>query len=213
MDTASIPAAPSSSSGVPDMGIEVTASFRTRHWTSTSARALSTASPRPPSAQWSSTQRMPAVSRPAAAMAAASIGLTEYRSRTLTRSPSISSAAPALIASCTVIPAAAMVTSSVGSPPRTTRLPRRGTPHPASRAQEGRSSWCAGTRRHRDPPSAQPGPLSDSDHMDRGPCSSARHASWLDPPSPFAKGRPARWHIRRASQRGERSPDSRPPCG
>ncbi len=78
MWSASMPAAARSSSGLAEVGMPCTASFTMRGWSSTSAKAFSTASPRPPSGQWSST----VISRLPAALAAArspeaSMGLTE----------------------------------------------------------------------------------------------------------------------------------------
>ena len=60
------PRACSSSSGVPDVGISRTASLRTGGRSSASASASSTASPRPPSGQWSSTVTIAPHSRAAA---------------------------------------------------------------------------------------------------------------------------------------------------
>src|SRR4051794_8213817 len=55
MWSASMPAAATSSSGLPEVGISCTASLITRGGDSLWQSASSTASPRPPSAQWSST--------------------------------------------------------------------------------------------------------------------------------------------------------------
>ena len=78
MCSASIPAAASSSAGLPEPGISRTASRTTRAGVSPSESASSTASPIPPSGQWSSTVTIrPPVASAAARSVSASTGLTE----------------------------------------------------------------------------------------------------------------------------------------
>ena len=74
--------------------------------------AAATASPIPPQTEWSSTVTMALVSPAARTRVAASTGFTEYRSMTRTAIPSFCRMSWAARASCTVTPAAAMVTAS-----------------------------------------------------------------------------------------------------
>jgi len=90
------------------------------------ASALSTASPRPPSGQWSSTViSRPPHSRAAATSVSTSTGLTEYRSMTRACTPSCSRRSAAVSASCTVTPAPTMARRSSGEE-RTTFAPPSG---------------------------------------------------------------------------------------
>ncbi len=111
---------------MPEPGSSRGARIVTRGRSSASANAASTASPRPPSGQWSSAVTIrPPVASAAARNVSTSIGLTEYASITRTATPSPSSSAAALSASDTVIPAATIATAS-SSDERTTLEPPTG---------------------------------------------------------------------------------------
>jgi hypothetical protein len=125
MAAASMPAARSCSAGVADPGIDLTASFAKRGGWPSLASAAKTASPSPPSGQWSSTVMTCPVSRAAQRSVALSMGLMEYASITRAGRPSLASCSAACIASATVIPAATMDNRSSGLAPMT-RLPPMG---------------------------------------------------------------------------------------
>src|SRR5690606_7456464 len=86
--SASMPAWWSSSAGLPEVGIRRTARVLTGAGTPAEAKPLSTASPRPPSGQWSSAVTRPRVCLAAWTRVSVSIGLIEYRSITRAWIPS-----------------------------------------------------------------------------------------------------------------------------
>jgi DNA ligase D-like protein (predicted polymerase) len=115
------------------------------------ANAASTASPRPPSGQWSSTVTKLPVASAAARSVCVSTGLTEYRSITRAAMPSAASESAAMSASWTVTPAAMMVTRS--SPPeRSTCCRRRERLAWWVRSPACRRGWSAGSRSRGRPP-------------------------------------------------------------